>query len=81
MKRPPGGGLGGVLGGGAYENESSLGTETAQIYANVLVPFRGFRSCSLRSFKYLAGGVLVRDEGVAGSNPATPTNKNKHLEN
>jgi hypothetical protein len=31
----------------AYENESSLGTETAQKYAKVLVPFMDFHRCVL----------------------------------
>src|SRR3984893_4883892 len=32
--------------GAAQQNESRRGTETAQIYANVLVPFMQFRSCN-----------------------------------
>ena len=57
------------------------GTETAQKHANVPAPFTAFRPGWPRKFRYLGPGVLVRDEGVAGSNPATPTKQNKHLEN
>jgi hypothetical protein len=40
---------------------------------NVLVPFMVFLQLPTRKIKGLAKGILVRDEGVAGSNPATPT--------
>jgi hypothetical protein len=49
------------------------GPETAQIYANVLATFTNFPLIQASFFNDLAGVILVRDEGVAGSNPATPT--------
>ena len=50
------------------------GTDTAQIYAEVLVLFTPKALQSLLFLLIFCGVVHVRDVGVAGSNPATPTN-------
>ena len=49
------------------------GTGTDQKCAKVRVLFTLNKHTQPRSFKDLGWGMLVRDEGVAGSNPATPT--------
>jgi hypothetical protein len=60
MKRPPGDGLGGVL--VPTRTKVVFGTETAQKYANVLVPFVVFERGVLRYFNILgAGNIVVRD--------------------
>ena len=51
-----------------------FGSETAQKCANVRVAFTPIGSKLFRHFKDLGRGDDVWDEGVAGSNPATPTN-------
>jgi hypothetical protein len=44
------------------QNESSLGTDTAQKYTNVLVPFMAFERGVLRYFNSLSGRhIVVRD--------------------
>jgi hypothetical protein len=50
-----------------------FGSETAQKYANVRAAFTPIASKLFQYFKDLGRGDDVRDEGVAGSNPATPT--------
>ena len=56
-----------------------FGSETAQKCANVRVAFTPIGSKLFRHFKDLGRGDDVRDEGVAGSNPATPTKQNQRL--
>jgi hypothetical protein len=56
------------------EFDSGTGNDSAMINPNVLDQFTVFGAGLHSIFKYLAGGIDVRDEGVAGSNPATPTN-------
>jgi hypothetical protein len=41
--------------------------------SDVLAVFMWFCHLHVSIFKDLGGGIVVRDEGVAGSNPATPT--------
>ena len=55
--------------------DAKIGTGTDQEYAKVRVLFTLNSYAQLRFFKDLREGMLVRDEGVVGSNPATPTKK------
>jgi hypothetical protein len=55
------------------ENDEN-GTGMDQKYAKVRLLFTLKNYARPRFFKHLRPGMLVRDEGVAGSNPATPTN-------
>ena len=45
----------------------------AQKLLDVLEMFLSFVTSLASNIKYLAGVIDVRDKGVAGSNPATPT--------
>jgi hypothetical protein len=51
-----------------------VGNDWAMIYSDVLHRFAVFVTGHDNIFRYIAHGIHVRDEGVAGSNPATPTN-------
>jgi hypothetical protein len=53
-----------------FAANAKIGTGTDQKYAKVRVLFTLNNYAQLRFFKDLREGMLVRDEGVAGSNPA-----------